>query len=73
MYNFSEIVAEIKKNKAGIVVQNKNELEEKILFLKENVSERIKLSNKFRKLCERKQKESKQLIKRIQMSRLVCT
>jgi 3-deoxy-D-manno-octulosonic-acid transferase len=65
MYNFSEIIDEIVKNKAGIVVQNKKELEEKIIFLKENLSERIKLSKNFSKLCESRKKKSKELINKV--------
>jgi len=65
MYNFSEIIDEIVKNKAGIIVQNKKELEEKIIFLKENLSERIKLSKNFSKLCESRKKKSKELINKV--------
>ena len=62
---FSEIIDEIVKNKAGIVVHNKKELEEKIIFLKENLSERIKLSKNFSKLCESRKKKSKELINKV--------
>jgi 3-deoxy-D-manno-octulosonic-acid transferase len=65
MYNFSEIIDEIVKNKAGIIVQNKKELEEKIIFLKENLSERIKLSKNFSKLCESRKKKSKELMNKV--------
>ena len=65
MYNFSEIIDEIEKNKAGIVVQNKKELEEKIIFLKENLSERIKLSKNFSRLCESRKKRSRELINKV--------
>ena len=50
MYNFSEIIDEMKKNNAGIMVLDQKELEEKILYLKNNASERIKLANNFTKL-----------------------
>ena len=65
MYNFSEIIDEMKKNNAGIMVLDQKELEEKILYLKNNTSERIKLANNFTKLCGKRRKTTNQLIKNI--------
>ncbi len=65
MYNFSEVIDEMKKSKAGIMIIDKKELEEKILFLKKNPSERIKLAKNFSKLCIRKNKYTKELINKI--------
>ena len=65
MYNFSEIIDEMKKNNAGIMVLNQKELEEKILYLKNNASERIKLANNFTKLCEKRRKRTNQLIRNV--------
>ena len=65
MYNFSEIIDEMKKNNAGIMVLDQKELEEKILYLKNNASERIKLANNFTKLCGKRRKRTNQLIKNV--------
>ena len=65
MYNFSEIVDEMKKKKAGVFVFDKKELEEKILFLHDNPSQRIKLAKNFTKLCETKRKKTKELINKV--------
>ena len=62
MYNFLEIIDEMKKNNAGIMVLDQKELEEKILYLKNNASERIKLANNFTKLCEKRRKKINELI-----------
>lgn len=63
MYNFAEIIDEMKKNNAGIMVLDQKELEEKILYLKNNTSERIKLANNFTKLCGKRRERTNQLIK----------
>ena len=63
MYNFSEIIDEMKKNNAGIMVLDQKELEEKILYLKNNASERIKLANNFTKLCGKRRKKQISLLK----------
>jgi len=65
MYNFSEIIDEMKKNNAGIMVLDQKELEEKILYLKNNTSERIKLADNFTKLCGKRRKTTNQLIKNV--------
>ena len=62
MYNFAEIIDEMKKNNAGIMVLDQKELEEKILYLKNNSSERIKLANNFTKLCEKRRKKINEFI-----------
>ena len=62
MYNFSEVADEMKKYNAGIMVRDKKELEEKIVFLKKNASERIKLANNFTKLSRKRRKNTKKLI-----------
>ena len=54
----------MKKNNAGIMVLDQKELEEKILYLKNNTSERIKLANNFTKLCEKEEKQQISLLKR---------
>ena len=53
---------EMKKNNAGIMVLDQKELEEKILYLKNNSSERIKLANNFTKLCEKRRKKINEFI-----------
>ena len=65
MYNFSEIIDEMKKNNAGMMVLDQKELEEKILYLNNNASERIKLANNFTKLCRKRRKRTNQLIKNV--------
>ena len=65
MYNFSEIIDEMKKNNAGMMVLDQKELEKKILYLKNNDFERIKLANNFTKLCEKRRKRTNQLIKNV--------
>ena len=65
MYNFSEIIDEMKKNNAGMMVLDQKELEKKILYLKNNDSQRIKLANNFTKLCEKKRKRTNKLIKNV--------
>ena len=58
MFNFSEIAEKMRINNAGLKVENSKQLEEIILSLKINNSQRLTTAKNFSKLCKKERKDA---------------